>query len=93
MAFSENILPEFTFLILTNLEVLKNPQNISIGVGQGALLLYLSLFFVSFRGFEPGAFKMVKKIMKKLKHSRRFDPMSFKVEVQDADTELQDSIL
>ena len=54
--------------------------------------LYLSLFFVYCRGFEPGAFKMVKILMQKFKHSRRCEPVSFRVDVQDATAELQDSI-
>ena len=49
--------------------------------GGGALLLYLSKFFVYCRGLEPGAFKMEKISLNKLKLSRRFDPVSFRVNV------------
>ena len=56
------------------------------------MLLYISLFFVYCRGFEPGAFKMVKISLKKLKLSRLFHPVSFRVVIQDDTTELQDYI-
>ena len=62
------------------------------GGGGHALPLYLSLFFVNCRGFEPGAFKMVKISLKNFKHSRKFDPASFKLNVQNATIELQDSL-
>ena len=45
-----------------------------------------------FRVFEPGAFKMVKISMKKFKVYSRFNLVSFTVDIQDATTELQDSI-
>ena len=54
---------------------------------------YLSLFCVYCRGLEPGAFKVVKISLKKLKHSGRSDSVSFREDVQDDATELKDSIL
>ena len=46
-----------------------------------------------FRGFEPGAFKMVKISMTFFYFLWQIlTPVSFRVDVQDATTELQDSI-
>ena len=46
-----------------------------------------------FRGFEPGAFKLLKITMKNVKVSNGLERVSFRVVAHDATTELQDSIL
>ena len=46
-----------------------------------------------FRGFEPGAFKLIKITMKNVKVSDGLELVSFRVVAHDATTELQDSIL
>ena len=43
-----------------------------------------------FRGFEPGAFKLLKITMKNVKVSNGLERVSFRVVAHDATTELQD---
>ena len=46
-----------------------------------------------FRGFEAGAFSLeVHKMVRKLIISSEFEPASFRVNVQDATTEVPDSV-
>ena len=60
------------------------------GVSQYTVCLGFHIYpYLMFRGFEPGAFKMVKYQCKKIvKVSSRFEAVSFRVDVQDATTEL-----
>ena len=81
--FSQVFLP---FCILPDRRLLVRILQLSVQ-GWGSLASIFTIILCLLQGgFEPGAFKIVKISLTNLMHSRRFDPVSFRVDVQDATT-------
>ena len=80
-----------TILYTSRLKALgSNPLNNSRRVGTTVCLCFCIYDYSMFRGFEPGAFKLLKITMKNVKVSNGLERVSFRVVAHDATTELQD---